>query len=136
MESPRPNSTETISPVRKRVEEAFAILAQAGPARDPDQAREMFREAFQKVEENIPQKDRRLNLATPSDMPQVPYGNLRIRVSVYKSHILFLGEHGAIEVRLFPKEGEPSEEELVERHQSLTLVFEKSGSDGKLVWEH
>lgn len=136
MESRKPEAVRPIPPTRERLNDALELLAQFRAAKSPEEARHMFVLAFTEVESRIPKAQRRLNLGSAEDMPVIPHDGKNIRVSWYKSHILYLGEHGAIEVCLYPRTEAPEDTaEVVQRHAEFTVVFEKAGADGKRMWE-
>ena len=132
----RLEASQPLSETRKTIDIALAMVMQDKAAQNPEEAREMFVRAFQKAEESVQEKNRRLNMASVQDMAGAQYNNKRVFVSSYKSHIVFLGEQGAIEVCLYPKIDESvPEEEFIRKHSEFTVILKKAGADGKHVWE-
>ncbi|MEO5635282.1 MAG: hypothetical protein ABIS26_01770 [Candidatus Paceibacterota bacterium] len=122
---------------KDRLNDIMKLVAEAPNVANPEEAYDIIRDAFLKVEEKVTEP---MYLGQYFNMLIVDEDTHRFRYQCYVGHLLILGENGSIEIRVLdPKEksldqlaffNDPS---LINK---LTVpIFSKNGADGKNVWQ-
>ncbi|RJR12580.1 hypothetical protein C4585_03455 [Candidatus Parcubacteria bacterium] len=117
---------------RERLASILRLVAQESAAQNESEAWAMLKRAFEKTESF--KAGERMTIYPLSSFEMVEYAGRKIYLSTYTRHILFIGQNGAIEIRLLGNE-EVETKDLPHPYANLKVVMEKKGADGHFLWE-
>jgi hypothetical protein len=115
----------------------FDLMTKAPRAHTAEGALEIVSNAFNQVEQRQPLRSNQKMKVDPFRQSiSLPYKGHVVYCQMYDSHLLFLGENGAINI--FRKNSDTRlsllENNLDDTIKSLRVEFSKSGADGKDMW--
>jgi len=124
---------------KERLEAIARLIIEAAPATSAEEANKLVRNSFKAVEDPLDIDDvEKMEAHRFELLKEMSYGDKKIYYGLYIAHVLFLGENGAIDIRIIDKKF-PVSEKLLEKQSSfpraMKLFLEKAGADGRKVWE-
>lgn len=129
---------EEIPSKSARLKEILSKVSESEPATNAQEAYQIIQQSFNDVE-NAFLKVYRMEVLPFEKMESLSYAGRQILYSIYNSHVMFIGDNGAIDIRGIDKSF-PATKKLFDKDPEfpktqMKSFFSKPGADGMKVWQ-
>ncbi len=130
---------ETVPAKKERLEKILTLLADGPTCSSAEEAHSLIHASFETVENaHDLEGDNKMGISDLESMPTTSYEGRTLYFEEFTRHVLFMAENGAIDIRI--RDDKVNLKTILKQQQAypkerLQSVLEKSGFDGKGVWD-